>query len=229
MAIPWVTLDSRPTADGVLALLRRGEKDFLITIGGRVLMSSAAHRSETALAERACAGLRDRRRAHVLISGLGMGFTLRAALDELADDAVVTVAELNAVVVSWCRGPLAPLIADAANDPRVTLEIVDVAALLARVARDDGARRFDAIVLDMYEGPQNQLRPSDPLYGGAAVERAKKALAPRGVFAVWCEGASAGFEKSLRAAGFEYRLEKAGRGARIHYMYLARAAAKRSS
>lgn len=222
MAIPWETLASEKTPDGVLALMRRGEKDFLITIDGRVLMSSAAHRSETALAKLACAGMRERRRARVLVSGLGMGFTLRAAVDELADDAVVTVAELNPVVVGWCKGPLAPLVDDAARDPRVTIEIRDVTSVIADAASDGGARRFDAIVLDLYEGPQNQSRPSDKLYGDAATLRARKALAPGGVFAIWCEGASAGFERSLRAAGFQYRLEKAGRGARIHYVYLAR-------
>ena len=102
MALPWETLASVSTADGALDLRRRGEKDFLITIGGRILMSSAAHRSEDALAKLACVGLRKKKRARVLVSGLGMGFTLRAALDELADDAEVTVAELNAVVVEWC-------------------------------------------------------------------------------------------------------------------------------
>jgi spermidine synthase len=151
-----------------------------------------------------------------------MGFTLRAALDELADDAEVTVAELNAVVVEWCKGPLAPMIADAARDPRVTTKIVDVSVLIADVARKVGERRFDAILLDMYEGPQTQVRPSDPLYGPAAVLRTRKALAPDGIFATWCEGPSAGFERSLRAAGFSHRLERAGRGARIHYVYVAR-------
>ena len=221
MARPWETLASVATPDGQLDLRRRGEKDFLITIDGRVLMTSAAHRSEDALARLACAGLRSRRRARVLVSGLGMGFTLRAALDELADDAEVTVAELNAVVVAWCKGPLAPLIADAARAPRVTIEIVDVAVLIAKVAGNTGVRRFDAIVLDMYEGPQTVVRPSDPLYGPAAVLRTKKALAPDGVFATWCEAASVGFERSLRAAGFHFRLERAGRGARIHYVYVA--------
>ena len=225
MARPWETLASVPTAEGSLELRRRGEKDFLITIGGRVLMSSAAHRSEDALAKLACAGLRNKRRARVLVSGLGMGFTLRAALDELADDAEVTVAELNAVVVDWCEGPLAPLIKGAARDPRVTIDIADVAASIADVSRDASVRRFDAIVLDMYEGPQTHVRPNDPLYGPAAVLRSKKALAPDGVFAVWCEGPSAGFERSLRAAGFQYRLERAGRGARIHYVYVARESA----
>lgn len=225
LARPWETLASVPTAEGPLDLRRRGEKDFLITINGRVLMTSAAHRSEDALARLACAGLRKRRRARVLVSGLGMGFTLRAALDELADDAEVTVAELNAVVVEWCKGPLAPLTAEAARDPRVTVDVVDVAVRIADVARDAHVPRFDAIVLDMYEGPQTRVRPNDPLYGPSAVLRVRKALAPNGVFAVWCEGGSAGFEQSLRAAGFRYQLERSGFGARIHYVYVARASA----
>ena len=225
MALPWETLASVSTPDGALDLRKRGEKDFLITIGGRILMSSAAHRSEDALAKLACAGLRKRRRARVLVSGLGMGFTLRAALDELAEDADVTVAELNAVVVEWCKGPLSLLTRDAAKDPRVTVEIVDVSKRIAGVARDRGAPRFDAVVLDMYQGPQNIVRADDPLYGWVAVERTKEALAADGIFAIWCEGASPGFERNLRAAGFHYELERAGRGSRSHYVYVARASA----
>lgn len=220
MARPWETIASVPTKEGPLALLRRGEKDFLITINGRVLMSSAAHRSEDALAKLACAGLREIKRAKVLVSGLGMGFTLRAALDELAPDAEVTVAELNPVVVDWCKGPLAPLTSTAASDSRVTCEVVDVSMRIADVARK-GERRFDAIVLDMYEGPQTRVRPSDPLYGPAAVRRTRKALADGGVFAVWCEGPSAGFEQALRAAGFRYELRRPARGARVHFVYVA--------
>lgn len=227
MARPWETIASVPTAAGPLELRRRGEKDFLITIRGRVLMTSAAHRSEDALAKLACEGLRNKPRARVLVSGLGMGYTLRSALDELAADAEVVVAELNAVVAEWCEGPLGPLTANAARDPRVKLEIVDVGDLLADVAEDAGAPRFDAIVLDMYEGPQTNVRPDDPLYGPSAVLRAKKALTQDGVFAVWCEGASAGFERSLRAAGFQYNLARVGRGARIHHVYLARGSATR--
>lgn len=226
MTRPWETIATVETAEGPLDLRRRGDKDFLITIRGRVLMSSAAHRSEDALAKLACAGLRDKPKARVLVSGLGMGFTLRAALDELAADALVTVAELNEVVVDWCEGPLGALTGDAATDPRVTVEIVDVAEHLAELARSPGAPRYDAIVLDMYEGPHTQVRPSDPLYGPAAVVRTKKALAPNGVLAVWCEAASAGFERALRDAGFAYSLEKAGKGARIHHVYLARDSGK---
>ncbi len=226
MALPWETLASVPTAEGALDLRRRGEKDFLITIGGRILMSSAAHRSEDALAKLACASLRSKREPRVLVSGLGMGFTLRAALDELPADAEVTVAELNSVVVEWCEGPLAPLTAGAARDPRVTLDIVDVSVRIAGIARDAHSPRFDAVILDMYQGPQNIVRADDPLYGWVAVERTFQCLAPGGVFAIWCEGASPGFERNLRAAGFQYRFERAGRGgARVHCVYIAHKAA----
>lgn len=221
MTRSWETIASEPTADGVLELRRRGDQDFLITIRGRVLMTSAAHRSEDALARLACSGLPDR--ARVLVSGLGMGFTLRAALAELGPRAEVHVAELNGVVADWCRGPLASLTGGAAIDPRVTLEIVDVAALIARVARDASARRFDAIVLDMYEGPRSSVRADDPLYGPSAAARMRDSLVLGGALSVWCEAASTGFERSLRAAGFRFELRRAGRGARVHSLYLARA------
>jgi spermidine synthase len=222
VARPWKKIASVPTPEGALELHQRGEKDFLIFINGRVLMSSAAHRSEDALAKLACAELGGRPRPRVLLSGLGMGFTLRAALDELADDAHVTVAEVNPVVVDWCKGPLASLITGAASDPRVTLEIVDVAVRIGAVARHAEAPRFDAIILDMYEGPPSHVRPSDPLYGSRALLHTKKALTKNGVFAVWGEGPSAGFERSLREAGFSFRGARAGRGARIHHVYIAR-------
>lgn len=221
MTRPWETIASVPTPDGLLALLRRGEKDFLVTIDGRVLMSSAAHRSEDALGRLACAGLRSRRRARVLVSGLGMGFTLAAVLRELADDAEVTVSELNAVMVEWCKGLLAPLIGDAARDSRVTIGIENVADRISEVARS--GPKFDAIVLDMYEGPHTRVRPNDPLYGPSAVLRTKKALVPNGMLGVWCEAPSPGFESSLRAAGFRHRLERPARGARTHFVYLAQA------
>lgn len=222
MTHPWETIASVPTAAGPLNLLCRNDRDFLITVQGRVLMTSAAHRSEEALAKLACAGLRQKRQARVLVSGLGMGYTLRSALDELAADADVIVAELNAVVVDWCEGPLGRLTADAARDPRVTIEVVDVSELVARVAEDARTTRFDAIILDMYEGPQTRVRRDDPLYGPAAVLRTRRAMNEDAVFAVWCEGRSEGFEQSLRAAGLPYELARVGRGARIHYVYLAR-------
>ena len=106
MAQPWETIDRVDTADGVLELRRRGERDFLIVINGRVLMNSSANRSEIALGESACRAVVARERPSVLIGGLGMGLTLRAALGSLPSTAEVVVAELNPVVVQWCRGPL---------------------------------------------------------------------------------------------------------------------------
>ena len=223
MTRPWETLATVVTKDGSLELRRRGESDFLITIDGRILMSSAAHRSEAALATLACEPLRQKGGARVLVSGLGMGYTLRAALDVLPADAIVTVAELNPAVVEWCGGPLGELTKNAARDPRVKLEVGDVSKIVAHVAKNPRMHRFDAIVLDMYEGPQNHVGENHPLYGFFAVRRARAALTPTGTFAVWCEGPSASFERSLRAAGFRFSLERVGRGARTHHVYVAHA------
>jgi spermidine synthase len=219
--VPWKTIATESTSDGVVALKQRGERDFIISIDGRVLMTSAAHRSEDALARLACTPIRERARARVLVSGLGMGFTLRAALDTLAADAEVCVAELHPFVLAWCQGPLAALTGDSVRDPRVRVAIEDVSELVARTARDRSAPRFDAIALDMYEGPQAMVAANHPLYGSAAIVRTRQALAPHGVFAIWCEAESPGYERALTNAGFRFRLERAGTGARVHCVYVA--------
>jgi len=162
MTRPWQTIAQVQTPEGPLELRQRGAADFLITIAGRVLMTSQARRSEEALAtlalrDRAPASVRD-----VVIGGLGMGYTLRAALDVLPATARVTVVELNADVAAWCRGPLAPLTGGAVDDPRVTIVVADVSEHLARAP--GGA--FDAILFDLYEGPHAATQSADdPLYG----------------------------------------------------------------
>ena len=224
MARPWTTLGRAATSAGELVLRRRGEHDFLISIDGRVLMTSAAHRSESALAEWACDGL-VRGRVRVLIGGLGMGYTLRAALDSLGPDARVTVAELEECVVEWCRGPLAPLTGAAARDPRVELAVADVMAVVRDAA--DGTRpRFDAIAIDLFEGPRG-TRDEDrhPLYGDSALASARAALTAQGVFAVWSEEPARGFEKRLGRAGFAVEKRRAGEGGRRHTLYRARPSA----
>ena len=130
MAKPWTTLDVVETEEGRLELRQRDTDDFLIVIDGRVLMSSRAHRSEIEVASLACERLASPRRARILIGGLGMGYTLRAALDGLPEDAEVHVAELNEVVVRWCRGPLASLTDDALRDPRVRVRHGDVSKII---------------------------------------------------------------------------------------------------
>jgi spermidine synthase len=222
MTQPWQTLDRVETAQGPLELRRRGERDFMITIRGRVLMTSTAHRSEDSLARIACEGLADRRDPpRVLIGGLGMGFTLRAALDAIGPNARVTVAELNEHVVAWCRGPLAPLTNNAVGDRRVNIEIDDVTRVIARTAA--GRNRFDAIAFDLYDGPQARVRDEDPLYGRHSVAQTRRALHDGGVFAVWCEKHSPGFERALRSSGFRVEAHREGRGGSVHLIYVGRA------
>src|SRR5687768_5544526 len=141
---PWRVIDRVATPEGSLELRQRGDDDFLITVDGRVLMASAAHRSEDALARQGCARAATRPAPRVLLGGLGMAYTLRAALDVLPATARVTVAELTPTVVEWCHGPLAPLTGGAVEDPRVTVEIADVADRIAAAAAGRSPR-LDAI------------------------------------------------------------------------------------
>jgi spermidine synthase len=220
----WQTLDRIDSPDGPLELRRRGERDFLITLAGRVLMNSSSHRSEVALAELACAGLAGSQAPRVLIGGLGMGLTLRAALDALPAAATVVVAELSAGVVDWCRGPLAELTARAVDDARVDVVLRDVAAVI-RSAAERGPR-FDAILLDLYEGPATGAAGrEDPFFGACALAAARSALTRGGVFGAWAERPDAGFEKRLRAAGFRVEKRRPGRGGLRHAIYAAQSPA----
>lgn len=222
----WETLDAVETGEGRLELRRRGQRDFVITVAGRVLMSSMAHLTEVAVAEIACAEIAGRERPRVLIGGLGMGFTLRAALDALPRSGRVVVAEINEAVVRWCRGPLAPLTGRAAQDSRARIVLEDVAEVIAGAAREGDKRfdaRFDAIILDLYEGPRESTQGrDDPFYGPAALKRTREALMPGGVLAVWSEDPDATFEKRLRTGGFAVERRKPGKGGPRHTVYLAR-------
>jgi spermidine synthase len=223
MAQPWSVIESISTPQGTLELRQRGARDFLITVGGLVLMNSHAHRSEVALGRLACGHLATHAAPRVLVGGLGMGYTLRAVLDCLPPTARVTVAELNPVVLEWCRGPLAGLTASAAIDPRVTVEIADVARVIRQSAVGAGQEGFDAVVLDLYTGPDHDShRRDDPLYGSIAIGHTRAALKPGGIFAVWGENYDAGFDERLRAAGFSTSSERPGRGGLRHVVYVAR-------
>jgi spermidine synthase len=213
----WETLDAADSPEGLLELRRRGERDFLITVAGRVLMNSAARRSEEALAREVCARLPQQQAPRMLVGGLGMGLTLRAALDALPGDARVAVAELNPVVVDWCRGPLAAINARAIEDSRVEVVIADV----AEVIRNARAQRFDAIAIDLYEGPSGGRDSDEPFYGRRALGQTRDALLPGGVFGVWAERPDPGFEKRLQAAGFAFDRSRPGRGGLRHVVYTA--------
>jgi len=219
---PWEVVARAASPAGPLELRRRGEQDFLITVSGRVLMNSAAQQSEIALGELACAPVAKRHAPRVLIGGLGMGITLRAALDVLPETAHVVVVELSDAVVAWCRGPLAELTDRAVADPRVEVVIGDVATAIRDSSRD--GPRCDAILLDLYEGPAGSaVRRDDAFYGARALALTKAALARSGVFAVWAEAPDAAFEKRLAAAGFEVSKRRPGRGGLRHVVYVAKA------
>lgn len=223
MARPWQTIESVSTEAGLLELRKRGDRDFLITVGGRVLMNSMANRSEMALGQLACAHLKDFTRPLVLVGGLGMGFTLKAVLDAIPATGRVLAAELNPVVLAWCQGPLAALTGSAAADPRVEVEICDVSQVIRRHASGDKLEKFDAVILDLYTGPYvRSHHRDDPLYGSIAIHTTKAALKPGGVFAVWGEDYDAGFAKRMEEAGFALTHHRPGRGGFRHVVYLGK-------
>jgi spermidine synthase len=217
---PWQTLERVDTPEGQLELRKRGDRDFLITIGGRVLMTSAAHRSEDDLAHLACAAMIPRPRPRVLLGGLGMGYTLRAALDRLPPAAEVTVVDINAAVVAWCQGPLADLTQRAVDDRRVRVVVDDVARVIASARQGE----TDAILLDLYEGPRpGRAAARDPLYGDQAVDAAWSALRGGGVLAVWSEEADESYDGRLHQRGFEVTTHRGGgRGGRAHIVYVGK-------
>ncbi len=216
----WVAIDEASSREGVLELRKRGD-DFLITLAGRILMNSHSNRSELALAELGCRLVESRPNANVLIGGLGMGFTLRRALDVLPATARVVLAELNPVVVEWCRGPLAGLTNCAIADSRVEVKIENVSHTIGVASKS--TPRFDAILLDLYEGPPTgRGAERDPIFGVRGLREARAALSQGGVFAVWAENPDLDFEQRVRAAGFELDRRRPGRGGLRHAVYIAR-------
>lgn len=216
MPTPFTLVDSVETREGLLELRRRRD-DFLVTIAGRVLMTSALHRTEDAVATMAIERLGARPAPRILIGGLGLGFTLRAALDALPPGAEVEVAELTGRVVEWCRGEVAPAIGHALDDRRVKVSICDLMDAVRR------ARALDAVIIDLYEGPKPLPKGTpDPLYGNAAVADVYRALSPGGVYAVWSEEPYPPFEDRLRRQGFAVERVRVGRGGPRHALYLAK-------
>jgi spermidine synthase len=146
-----------------------------------------------------------------------MGYTLRAALDQLPHTAHVVVAELTEQVLTWCQGPLAPLCDQVMTDPRVEIRIDNVARVIKEAKSD-----FDAIIFDLYEGPcQANLAVNKIFYGSQAIHNTQKALKPKGIWAVWSEDPDPPFEKRLRTSGFRFERIRSAIGARRHVVYLA--------
>jgi spermidine synthase len=220
--IPWVQLDAAQIpGGGVLRLMRRGA-ELSIMSGATELMNSRLGGSEEALATLACGPLRTVERPRLLIGGLGMGFTLRAALVELPASAEVVVAELVPAVIAWARGPMAELFAGSFEDTRVTIRNADVADLIGAA---QGA--YDAILLDVDNGPGGLNREAnDGLYSTAGLAAAAAALKPGGVLAVWSATQDTAFVQRLRRSGYAVeektvRATRQKRGGR-HVIWLAR-------
>jgi spermidine synthase len=220
--IPWILLDTAqvPGGGGELRLKRRGA-EFAIMLDNNELMNSRLSGSEEALATIACERVRGRKAPRILIGGLGMGFTLRAALGALGPDAIIVVAELVPAVVAWARGSMAEVFGDSLSDPRVEIREADVGQLIR-----SGASGFDAILLDVDNGPEGLTRKAnDALYDLRGLSAARAALRPGGVLAVWSSGPHPKFTWRLRKAGFEVEEVRArangSRGGARHVIWIA--------
>jgi spermidine synthase len=218
--IPWTLVDrTQVPGGGELRLMRRGA-EFSIKLDGNELMNSRLSGSEQALATLACDVVGNRKAPRWLIGGLGMGFTLRAALAVLPPDAQIDVAELVPAVVAWARGPMAEIYGDTLDDKRVRIHETDVRALIGA-----NASAYDAILLDVDNGPDGLSRPgNDSLYDVAGLSAAHAALRPGGVLAVWSSAPDQAFTRRLRQTGFgvdEKRVRAHGSGGARHVIWLA--------
>ncbi len=219
--LPWRTLNRALMDDGSeMTLARRGD-EHSIRIDGDVLMTSAGHRSEEKLAEHGCAGLDAVPRARVLVGGLGMGFTARAALAALRPDAVVDVVELVGAVVRWNRELIGHLADAPLFNPRVRVIEGNVADVIGS-ARE----RYDAILLDVDNGPEAfTSRENRHLYSREGLRRARAALRQNGVLAIWSTFESRAFTARLREANLETRLVRVranGPSKGLHLLWLGR-------
>ncbi|MDF0696366.1 hypothetical protein PYR71_07520 [Rhizobium sp. MC63] len=219
--LPWIQVDSAtiPGEGGELRLKQRGG-EFSIMLGANELMNSRLSGSEEALATLSWERIKTHPKPRVLIGGLGMGFTLRAALAVLPDDAGITVAELVPAVVAWARGPMAEVFKGCLDDPRVGIHQGDVGEAIRA-----GKSAYDAILLDVDNGPDGLTRKSnDRLYDFAGLRAASDALRPGGVLAVWSSGPDPNFTRRLKDSAFAVDVinTRAGRkrGAR-HVIWLA--------
>ncbi|MEZ4460328.1 MAG: hypothetical protein R3E66_11495 [bacterium] len=217
--IPWEILDEKPVPDGgTMQLARRGE-EYVIRVDRKDLMSSRMSGSERALAETSCAGAGAGFRA--LVGGLGLGYTLRAALDQLPDDSEVVVAELVPAVIAWNRDLLGHLADHPLDDARTTVFEGDV-----RKPIQAPGTKFDAIMLDVDNGPEGLSHEANGwLYQKAGIAACKQALRPKGVLAIWSAFDDPRFTRRLKEAGFSVELlpvRAHGKKGAKHYVWLAR-------
>lgn len=208
------------TPDGTVLVLFRHDGDYVIRADGAELMSTRHHHSEDRLAELGCAPLRERAGARVLIGGLGLGFTLKAALRLLPDDAEIVVAELVRAVIDWNESPNHQLAGDALKDARVEVYHGDVGAVMRE---RPGA--FDAIMLDVDNGPDPMTTSGNgSLYTDAGVRTSAAALRPGGRLVYWSAQDDRKFERTLRRAGLAAETSRVwshGTKGTLHTLFVA--------
>ncbi len=225
--LPWKTLDRALTSDGSELVLSLRDDQYAIRVDGQELMNSRSHASEEKLAVHGCAGLATRRGAHVLIGGLGMGFTARAALDVLAPDAEVDVIEMVGAVIRWNREVLGHLAGAPLDDPRIRMIEGDVVDTIACADA-----RYDAILLDVDNGPSALTSfKNKRLYTSFGLTTTLQALRPGGMLAVWSSFDDNSFTSRLREVGFRAETKRvhADRGqSRRHVLWLARSPSERA-
>jgi spermidine synthase len=223
---PRELLGTAQVPDGEELKLYRHDQDFMIVLGHNELMSTRQNGSEIALATQSWARISKAQRPAMLIGGYGMGFTLRAALEKLPQDAHVTVAELVPEIIEWAKGPMHELEAGCLDDPRVRLVMADVSEVISANALSVGGTGYDAILLDVDNGPDGLVRKgNNRLYTMRGLRTAMDALRPGGVLAIWSAARDPNFTQRLKAAGFtvdevEVRARTNGKGAK-HVIWFA--------
>jgi len=216
---PRELVDSADVPGGAPLRLVRHGTDYIIVLERSELMNSRMSGSEAALGTMTCDRLATRDSPRILIGGYGMGFTLRAVLATLGARAQIVVAELVPQIISWARGPMEALTDNCLDDPRVDIVIDDVATVMT-----EGG--YDAILLDVDNGPDGVTRPAnDGLYTPHGLAKARAALKPKGILAVWSAGADAAFARRLGQAGFaveEVRIRARANGkGPLHFLWFA--------
>lgn len=220
--ISWEEIDRAevPGHEGEVTLLKRGT-EFSIRTAGTELMNSRLHGSEGALGELTCSRIKRKSGLRILIGGLGMGYTLAAALEQSEPDTLITVSELVPAVVRWNREHLGHLAGMPLDDPRVSVEEEDVAETVRK-----RKSAWNAILLDVDNGPDGLTRKAnDHLYGRSGLKTSFSALRHGGILAVWSSGADEAFTRRLKQCGFQAETvtvpaRKPGKGGR-HTIWLA--------
>lgn len=218
---PYVVVDRKPAPDGTMLELVRHGDSWIIRVGGHVLMSSRMHGSEEELARLGFAALAPTPAPHVLVGGLGLGFTLQAVLAAAGPSAAVVVSELVPAIVEWNQGPLGPLAGNPLQDPRVSIALGSVAEELARPRR-----AYDLVLLDVDNGPAKVAHAANEgLYGERGSRIAHAALTPGGALCVWSATSDPRYVRTLERAGFRSVREEAvrahGKAGARHTIFVA--------